>query len=195
MKKKALQCKKFFSSICLVDRFLILFMLLLFAYMIFHLLSGARVSNDHNSINIIVRTSSASIFGYFVSGSSGKSAISAQATGRQAPTSPRTTDPASPETFPQQQGQIGFQVSNEGTAEITGGVAVANDNASNTQPCCSRVQIYIVSTICLISFLVLMIARNNSETTSELTATISQLRDFIAGCIGFLISCGRIRVV
>ena len=55
------------ESLCLVDRFLILFMAALFVYMTLHLLLGSVATEETKATNIIVRTSAAAIFGYFIS--------------------------------------------------------------------------------------------------------------------------------
>ena len=65
------------------------------------------------------------------------------------------------------------------------------EDTSKTIMCCSRLQILIVSTIGLISLLLLLIARNNTAVSSELTATVSQFRDFVSASIGYLVSCGK----
>lgn len=57
--------------------------------------------------------------------------------------------------------------------------------------CCSRLQIVIVSTVGLVSLLLLLIARNYTVLTPEFSATASQLRDFTAAAIGYLVSCGK----
>ena len=58
-------------------------------------------------------------------------------------------------------------------------------------PCCSRLQVMTVATVGLISLLLLLIARNRIAMTPEPAATVSQLRDFMAACIGYLVSCGK----
>ena len=59
--------KKIIKNICIVDWFLMLFMLILFFYMIFHLFTGIEASQEIHTIDVIVRTSMAAIFGYFIS--------------------------------------------------------------------------------------------------------------------------------
>ena len=54
-----------------------------------------------------------------------------------------------------------------------------------------KTRIYIVSGIGLLSLIILVFARHTPSVTPELAATVSQLRDFVASCIGFLISCGK----
>lgn len=72
MKKTLVSIKKVISQFDIADRFLILFMLILYLYMMYNLFAGAVYSDDNNAINIITRTSSASIFGYFISGNFAK---------------------------------------------------------------------------------------------------------------------------
>lgn len=61
--------------------------------------------------------------------------------------------------------------------------------ASSMRP--SRIQVIVVSAIGMISLVLLLMARNFAEMTPEFAATVSQLRDFVAACVGFLVSCGK----
>ncbi len=54
-----------------------------------------------------------------------------------------------------------------------------------------NIQVVIVSVIGLLSLIILMVTRQFQNVTSELTAVMSQLRDFVSACIGFLISYGK----
>lgn len=58
-------------------------------------------------------------------------------------------------------------------------------------PCCSRLQVMTVATVGLVALFLLLIARNRIAMTPESAATVSQLRDFMAACIGYLVSCGK----
>ncbi len=52
-------------------------------------------------------------------------------------------------------------------------------------------QIFVVSVIGLISLTILFLTGYIENVTTEIAAIISQLRDFVSACIGFLISCGK----
>lgn len=140
-------------KVCIVDRFLLVFLFFLFLYMIIDIFFGADASHERNTIDIIVRTSMAAIFGYF---------ISSNFTEKSDTLSAQSTD--SGDTF------------SEGNAPTRH---------------CSRIQVTIVASIGIFSMIILFITRFYQDLTPELSATISQLRDFVSACIGFLISCGK----
>ena len=56
-----------------------------------------------------------------------------------------------------------------------------------------RIQIIVAATIGLFCLITLIVLRNTWGTamaeSSGATATIAQLRDFVSGCVGFLIGC------
>lgn len=68
-----------------------------------------------------------------------------------------------------------------------------SEEPSASSMCCSRIQVIVVSTIGMISLILLLIARSFVDMTPEFAATVSQLRDFVAACVGFLVSCGKKR--
>lgn len=142
-----------FGNVCIVDRFLLIFLLTLFVYIIVHIFSGAAATQEGNTIDIIVRTSMAAIFGYFISSNFSE---------RQNTLSAQSTDSAD-QSFEQ---VVPFRR-------------------------CSKIQVTIVASIGLISLAVLFVTRFYQDFTPELSATISQLRDFVSACIGFLASCGK----
>lgn len=59
--------QKNIRKISIVDQFLMVFMLILFVYTIVQIFMGVAASQDDNTVGVIVRTSLASIFGYFIS--------------------------------------------------------------------------------------------------------------------------------
>lgn len=142
-----------FCNVCIVDRFLLVFLLALFVYIIVHIFSGEAASQEGNTIDIIVRTSMVAIFGYFISSnfSEKQNTLSAQ--------SIDSVEQSFEQVVPSRQ--------------------------------CSKIQITIVASIGLISLAILFVTRFYQDFTPELSATISQLRDFVSACIGFLASCGK----
>lgn len=145
--------KRAFGNVCIVDRFLLLFLFLLFVYMSVHIFSGEAISQEGNTIDIIARTSMAAILGYFISSnfSEKQNTLSAQSIDSE--------DPYSGQEVPFRR--------------------------------CSKIQVTIVASIGLVSLVILFITRFYQDFTPELSATISQLRDFVSACIGFLASCGK----
>lgn len=57
--------------------------------------------------------------------------------------------------------------------------------------CCSRIQVIVVATIGMISLILLLMAGYFVDLTPEFAATVSQFWDFVAACVGFLVSCGK----
>ncbi len=177
--------KEIIRSICIVDRFLIIFMLVLFFYMVFHLFTGISDSQDTNTIDVIVRTSLAAIFGYFISSNFARADLS---------TAPQNTENPNINvnaiSDPHVQNQIGFQASMASSSEELGRISFS-ESSSTPIKYCSKIQVFVVSMIGLISLIILFITRCFWDATPELTAMISQLRDFVSACIGFLVSCGK----
>lgn len=67
MKKIWIKSKALIKKIELVDRFLILFMLILLLYTVIGLFTGMTASQNGDMVDTIIRTSAAAIFGYFIS--------------------------------------------------------------------------------------------------------------------------------
>lgn len=76
--------EKMLCDVCIVDRFLLIFLFFLFLYIIIDIFLGTAASQEGNTIDIIVRTSMAAIFGYFISSNFSEKAksntLSAQST-------------------------------------------------------------------------------------------------------------------
>lgn len=178
------------SGVSLVDVVLVLFMMVLLAYLTAHLFTGMESDKESNSIDIIVRTSVAAVFGYFISRNFGRK-VRKTTSGSTSAVSRQTIDTATTST-------IGFRTRSstdpepgtlntiDPSAEMT---AYPTPVQSATQ--CDRMQVLIVSAIGLFSLIVLLIARQFYSTAGEFTAIVSQLRDFLSASIGFLISCGN----
>ena len=196
MKKFAKGVSAAVRSICIVDRFLMLFMLILLSYTIFNLFTGRYSSGETNTIDVIVRTSVAAIFGYFISSNFIKSDSSvdsgfADGTGTDIASSPSGTDFYTPaQSYNPVQNQIGFQVPASPTVREVGKISLSSD-ASSTSKGCNKIQVVIVAIIGLICLSTLFVTRYFQVVTPELTAVISQLRDLVSACIGFLVSCGK----
>lgn len=166
-------------------------MLILFFYIIFNLFTGADTSQDSSTIDVIVRTSVAAIFGYF---------ISSNFTGTNSSTAPQNTDNHNTGISLKSEevnsdstikNQIGFKPSAIKSSSEEPGMISFSENSLVPIKSCNKIQVIVVSTIGLISLVILFITRYSQNITPEFTATISQLRDFVSACIGFLISCGK----
>ena len=164
---------KFFASVYPVDIVLMLFLMVLLIHAGVSLFSEQGVSQERTTIDIIVRTSAAAIFGYFLSAPATSASSGTAVTGGKADAP---------------QNAIGFQTSDAGET-LTPGNALATSGEPNYR--ISRILfLSAVGGVCLIFLLIL---RNCDSVPESAAATISQFRDFIAASIGFLISCGKSR--
>ena len=170
------------GRISLVDWFLLLFMAVLLGYTVYHLFVGAP-AEESNAVDVIVRTSAAGIFGYFLSGSSLE-------TGASSSSGSNTAPPAvlpGPSMEPQAHAQLGFSLSSDPQPSISGG---ASSSSGEPKPSSrsSGLQITIVSCIGLISLCLLFVMRTGIADSPAMTAAASQLRDFVSASVGFLVS-------
>ena len=178
-------------SVSIVDRFLILFMVILFFYTTIHPFLWVDPPGATNTIDVIVRTSMASIFGYFLS----SPFIQMRGSTRtSAPTPPAVSIQQEQDPSPQAQGAargaIGFRGPVSSGEEVAGGSALGE---METPPTASggRLQVAVVGMVGLVSLVVLLVIRQFQDATPELSAIVSQLRDFVSASIGFLVSCGK----
>lgn len=183
------------SAACIVDMVLIVYMLILLSYMTAHLFIGVGTDGSSNVIDIVIRTSAAGVFGYFISRNFGR---------RSNKTSLENIDAVYQKSINgDRSGQIGFQVRNRVDTNAAAGQSLEGDTSVQTGKIsgyqsavpstegCDRVQVVVVSIIGLFSLIVLLVARQFYSTSTEFTAIVSQLRDFFSASIGFLISCGK----
>lgn len=166
--RHCLHCtKKELLQIHLVDKCLILFMLVLLAQSAYTLFSAHSLAKESSDIDVIVRTSSAAIFGYFLSANF----IRRSSLSKGAPELQKSPENPLPE-----------------------------DTAASGQPdiqteAASRLQIIAATTIGLFCMITLLILRDSISGSSpaannaSITATVTQFRDFVSGCVGFLIGC------
>lgn len=144
--------------------------------------------NGVESIDIVFRTSEAAIFGYIISGNFGR---------RQSSTSQATeqTD-LSTDVVP----SIGFdtqETSPTASAQVGKRTALTEPPTAVSKPKKNRPkrknthQLTLVGIIGIISLLVLIAWRNtygaNGLATTSMIAVITQYRDMVSGCVGFLI--------
>ena len=178
------------SGVSLVDVVLVLFMMVLLAYLTAHLFTGIEPDKESNSIDIIVRTSAAGVFGYFISRNFGRK-VRKTSSGSTSAVSRQTIDAAT-------SSPIGFRAQSpsdpeQGTLNTVDPSAEVTEYADTVQAAaqCDRMQVIVVSAIGLISLIILLIARQIHSTAGDFAAIVSQLRDFLSASIGFLISCGN----
>lgn len=183
MKSVWIKIKDLIGKICLVDRFLMLFMLILLLYTAVNLFTDTISSQDTNTIDVIIRTSSAAVFGYFVSSNFIKTNSSDTTQGQN----------ISPEVLNVNTEKRIESAAFPDTAKTETETASIRESTTPVSVYYNKMQIAIVSVIGILSLILLFVAGKLCEITPETSATVSQLRDFISACVGFLVSCGKLR--
>lgn len=179
-----------------MDRCLLLFMAVLLVQLACGLFLPEGLAPEAGSIDVIVRTSAAAIFGYLLSANFNR--------GAEAAPSNRTGDPAKgpgehlPDAPLPPEGaksRIGFSAEpageemDKGTVEFLG----SEKTAPNQTPGC--LQILMATAIGLFCLAILLLVRTAAwwgvdiAGSDSATATLAQLRDFVSGSVGFLIGC------
>lgn len=171
----------------LTDVFLLFFMVLLLAQMVYNLFAHEAITGDSNSLDTVLRTTASAIFGYFISG--GTSSTREDTTTDEPTTTTQTAtigfqppaEVTAPDTAPKAQAGTA-----SGTAQTASAVTLTDAKSPPTVQKRQR-QTVIVAAMGLASLVILIIARNSLELTSATIATLSQLRDFVSGSVGYLI--------
>lgn len=170
-----------FARIHLVDRCLVVFMCILLMQSAYSLLFRSASTQEANNIDTIVRTSAAAIFGYFISANFIKAGSTPQS-GAQPP-----------EVRSKNTGSVQYRIGffDPDSAEdpsLTNGRA-DNKSGSGDDFDNGRLQILIVAHIGFAALCILLLYRNFGQSNAAAPAILSQLRDFVSGCVGFLIGC------
>ena len=178
MKHVMTRIQRAWRRVHLADRLLLAFMAVLLIQSGHNLFANELGQGQSAELDVVVRTTMAAVFGYFISAGMRGSEGSAVST-------PQTT--------------IGFALpQDEKTFLRMEGTAVSAELEEAPQPPAeqrregSRVaqQIVIIGLIGLVSLGLLILARNCGQNSPEALATLSQLRDFVSGSVGFLIAHG-----
>lgn len=183
--------KKAWYKIKLIDRCLIIVMAILMFQSIYNLFINEVNSQDTTTIDVVVRTTSAAIFGYFLSANFIKR-----------PSRKYINTDVSSNLFIDDNSTNKVQESNKNNVmnvKNTIGFTSEIDNYENKVPVnkiegteegeTSELQIIIATVICVVALIVLFVVRNFTATTPASLGTISQMRDFVSGCVGFLLGC------
>lgn len=187
------------SKIHLVDKCLIIFMAVLLVQSVYSLFSEGDRGAETGSIDVVVRTSSASIFGYFLSANFIRQDKSKELNepGNKKILPPEATHNATVDTV---KNQIGFaepaEASLEKTLEVGSGEGISQEKPS-VEIASGRLQIVAAAGIGLFCLITLIVLRNLAQLevnlqrvpSDSMAATVTQFRDFISGCVGFLIGC------
>lgn len=122
--------KKLKLDLSIAEKFLLIFLLLLFLQIIFNVVFNELALEQSSEIDIVVRTSAASIFGYFL----------------------------------------------------------GNSKKDENKPIFTETKLYVVASIGIISLVLLLYIRNFAQLNVSSIASVTQLRDFVAATIGYLVS-------
>ena len=163
-----------------------------YSYTVYHLFVDGGSSEGTTTVDVVVRTSLAAVFGYFLSGNFGK--MDPQTPEETALSLPVLTVP---DPGPQKgdsgllvKKQLGFQAPVSDSKGEEGKITVSNGSSIGAKGC-NTFQVTVVAVVGIVSLCVLMGTRWFPEFTPEITAIVSQLRDFVAASIGFLASCKK----
>ncbi|MGX9755804.1 hypothetical protein ACWYRQ_05990 [Clostridioides difficile] len=186
--------KKAWYKIKLIDRCLIIVMAILMFESIYNLFVNEVNSQDTTTIDVVVRTTSAAIFGYFLSANF-ISRASRKVTNTDAYSNVFIDDNSSNKSQEPSQNNImnvkntiGFALENDDYQNNDKKVFV-NNGEDVEEGETSDLQIVIATVICVVALVVLFIVRNFTTPATASLGTISQMRDFVSGCVGFLLGC------
>jgi hypothetical protein len=182
-----------YRQIHMVDRCLLVFMVLLLlqtVYSVFFPVGNGQITSD---VDVVVRTSSASIFGYFISAHFVRqSSTAGQAlSGQEEHTLSVGADPSEGAVAPEERSGIAISAAQPSPQETFEG----DGRSSSEVPVVNCLQVAIAMGIGLFCLVALLVLRNLAQLgiiqaeSDAVAAVILQFRDFISGCIGFLIGC------
>lgn len=157
------------KKIAINDKALIIIMLILLLQCIYNLFTPEPITTNGISISVIVRTTLATIFGYFLSENFLKhEVIKSKNSNIIAPLNIKENDEES------------YHVKD--SSNITQSETKFKDYICN-----KTFQILIALTVCIISLLCLLIGNNLNLIPSITNPSLIQFRDIISSCIGFLL--------
>lgn len=171
-----------------VDKSLLLFMAALLIQPVYSIFAPAAGGQSSGDIDIIARTSSAAIFGYFLSANFIRHTTSGQAPSGQQDhileTGPETAQPAAPRA------QIDFSA---GDAQAQHGKLQTQQSPPANSLSANCLQVAVATSIGLFCLIALLLLRNLEQwgialaQSDSATAAVIQFLDFVSSCIEFLI--------
>lgn len=166
-------------------------MLILILQSAYNIFLDEPAYQEANTIDVIVRTSQAAIFGYF---------LSANFAHRNNKKSNKNTKVKSinnkninlNDNKKTVENSIGFTTGTDNATDFKlGNIDIENEEDTTTDPDCSKHQVIIVTLICVACLIILLTFRDFCEVTPRAASKVSQLRDFVSAGVGFLVSCGK----
>lgn len=183
--------KKAWYKIKLIDRCLIIVMAILMFQSIYNLFVNEVNSQDTTTIDVVVRTTSAAIFGYFLSANfikkSSRKYINTDVSSNIFVDENSSNKGQEPNTnnIMNVKNTIGFTSDTDNYEKKVSVNKIEGIEEGET----SELQIIIATVICVVALIVLFVVRNFTTTAPASLGTISQMRDFVSGCVGFLLGC------
>lgn len=178
-----------------MDRCLLLFMAVLLVQLACGLFLPEGLAPEAGSIDVIVRTCAAAIFGYLLSGNFNRG--SEQEAAERSDSSPKCLFEVQSGALPPPgpKGSMGVSAQSvDGEIERNGAQPPGpKKGVSGRDTGC--LQILMATAIGLFCLVVLLLVRFSAwwgvplVTSDSATATVAQLRDFVSGSVGFLIGC------
>ena len=181
--------RRILYSLCITDWFLLAFLAVLMIQAAHNLFANDLARQDTSTVDTMIRTTAAAIFGYFIGGSFLRgSRPDPQArenigTANEPARQDALAQPGAPTA------RIGFAGVQQAPERTAAPPPPAPDPPRKTLSRREHQQIYIVGTVGFTALLLLVITRNfvPAGSAPAAAATLSQLRDFVCGSVGLLI--------
>lgn len=175
----------------LVDRSLLLIMLILLAQSTVSLFLSGTAAETVTAVDVVVRTASAAIFGYFLGGNFGLSNSDGGQAQIAAPQHILEESAQTESASPGIQARIGFAADSASeTIQLTAAPTTVQDDNTDSG---AGTQVLVAAGIGLFCLVALLVLRNLTnlgiitELSESANATVVQFRDYVSGCVGFLI--------
>lgn len=166
----------------LADKWLIIIMAILMIQTAHNLFFADIALQDRAALDVVVRTTTASIFGYFISSNFQSNYKNIQKNNHSSTNSIGVEPPS--DNSPHIKARMGFSTESKET-ELHSGYAYPDNNSAPESD--HHAQITIIAVIGIICLIFLLIVRNYPTINTTSIAALSQIRDFISGSVGFLI--------
>lgn len=179
MKKRKAR-RRLWRRIPLADKLLLAFMAVLLVQSGHNLFANELGRGDSTELDVVVRTTAAAVFGYFISSG-------VQRQGENSASPARTKIGFTIGEEPQPSARMEAAEASTGTEEVP---LPPYEGETERERDRLNQQMWIVGLIGLTALGFLIMARNCGQSSPEALAALSQLRDFVSGSVGFLIAHG-----
>ena len=166
-------------------------MLILLLQSAYNIFLDEPAYQEENTIDVIVRTSQAAIFGYFLSANFANRNIKKNNNNTKN-NRIKNENINSKNSLKTVENSIGFTTGADNNNDYKlGNIDIENEDEQSSDLDCSKHQIIIVTLICVSCLIILLTFRDFCEVTPRVASKVSQLRDFVSVGVGFLVSCGK----